>query len=68
MPINFVSRFPNARWIVRGVGALIAIYLIGVLALMWWWSYEPAQFDVVAQAQQRSAAHQQQVLTGSAVT
>jgi len=39
-----------------------------VLALMWWWSYEPELFDVVANAQQRAAKHQQQPVTGSAVT
>jgi hypothetical protein len=64
------SRFvaSNARWILRVAGVLIAIYIILVLALMWWWSYEPAQFDVVATAQQRATARQQHVVTGSVVT
>ena len=65
-----ISRFSDSRtrWLLRGVGALIAIYLIGVLALMWWWSYEPELFDVTAAARQHAAAHQQQPVTGSAVT
>jgi hypothetical protein len=65
-----ISRFTQtrARWIVRGVGALLAVYIIGVLALMWWWSYEPDQFDVTAAARDHAAAHQQQPVTGTAVT
>jgi len=59
---------PRARWILRGVGALVALYVLVVLALMWWWSYEPAQFDVVKAAQQRAVAHQQQPVSGSVVT
>ena len=64
-----ISRFTEsrARWIVRGVGALVGLYLIVVLALMWWWSYEPAAFDVVKLAQQRAASHQQTPVTGSVV-
>lgn len=58
----------RSRWWLRGIGALIAAYAIVVLALMWWWSYEPDQFDVVKFAQQRAAQHQQQVVTGSVVT
>src|SRR5664279_6662698 len=70
VPMSIISRFhePRTRWILRGAGALIAIYIIGVVALMWWWSYEPDQFDVAAFAQRRAAAHQQQVVTGSVVT
>lgn len=64
-----ISRFrePRTRWIIRGVLALLATYTVVVLALMWWWSYEPAQFDVSALAQQRAASHQQQLVTGSVV-
>ena len=58
----------RARWIVRGVGALIAVCVILVLALMWWWSYEPEQFDVNAAARQHASAHQQQPVIGTAVT
>ena len=42
--------------------------MLSVLALMWWWSYEPGQFDVVALAQKRATSHQQQPVTGSVVT
>jgi len=65
-----ISRFSDSRtrWLLRGVGALIAVYLIVVLALMYWWSYEPEQFDVAAAARQHAAAHQQQPVAGSAVT
>ncbi len=61
-------RAPNTRWFLRGAGALLAIYAIIVLALMWWWSYEPAQFDVMQRAQWRAATHQEQIVTGSVVT
>lgn len=65
-----ISRFsePRARWILRGVGALVAAYVVIVLALMWWWSYEPAPFDPVKFAQQRAAASQQSTVAGSVVT
>jgi len=65
-----ISRYSEARtrWILRGVGALVAVYIIGMLALMWWWSYEPEQFDVSAAARAHAAAHQQQPVTGTAVT
>ena len=65
-----ISRFQESRtrWIVRGAGAALALYLAVVLCLMWWWSYEPEQFDVVKLAQQRAAEHQQSPVTGSAVS
>jgi len=65
-----ISRFQESRtrWIVRGVAALGGLYLLVVLGLMWWWSYEPEQFDVVKLAQQRAAAHKQAPVTGSVVT
>ena len=65
-----ISRFQESRvrWALRGAAVLIALYGVIVLALMWWWSYEPEQFDVVKLAQQRAAAHQQSVVSGSAVT
>jgi hypothetical protein len=37
-------------WIWRSVAAVVLIYAIGVLALMWWWDYEPPHFDVAANA------------------
>lgn len=68
MPQNLPLPPTRKHWWLRGVGLLIAIYVVCVLAAMWWWSYEPAQFDVVARAQQRAAAHSEQVVTGSVVT
>ena len=68
MADNPIFRARRASWLLRGIGTLIAIYAVIVLALMWWWSYEPAQFDVGAFAKQRATAHQQQVVSGSVVT
>ncbi len=55
-------------WLWRGVGLVVAIYVVGVLALMWWWSYEPAHFDVVATTRARAAAKNEPVVTGSVTT
>jgi hypothetical protein len=65
-----ISRFHESRtrWLVRGGAALVAVYLVIVLALMFWWSYEPEQFDVVKHAQQRAAGLQQSTVTGTVVT
>ena len=57
-------------WIWRSVAAVVLIYAIGVLALMWWWDYEPPHFDVAANARdvatQTSASTK--VVTGSVTT
>ena len=37
----------------RIAGVLIAVYLIGCLALAWWWDYEPDTFGV----QEYASAH-----------
>ena len=65
-----ISRFQESRtrWILRGVAALIGVYVLLVLAFMWWWSYEPELFDPVKYAQQRATSHQQSTVTGSVVT
>ncbi len=68
MPVISTTNRSGSRWLLRGVVALVSVYLVVVLALMWWWSYEPAQFDVVKFAQERAASHQQQVVTGAVVT
>ncbi|MEP6484774.1 MAG: DUF2333 family protein [Rudaea sp.] len=60
--------FSNARLIARTLGVLIVLYALVVIGFMWWWSYEPAQFDVVASTHERASAHQIQVVTGSVVT
>lgn len=61
-------RSSGRRYWLRGIAVVVALYVLVVLALMWWWSYEPAQFDVVKFAQERSARHNQPVVTGSTVT
>ncbi|HEY0229861.1 MAG TPA: DUF2333 family protein [Dokdonella sp.] len=52
----------------RGIALLIAAYGVGVLALMWWWDYEPPHFDVAANAQAFATARQQPVVVGSVTT
>src|SRR4051812_42636055 len=39
--MSIISRLdaPRTRWAIRGVGAIVLIYVFGVLAFMWWWSY-----------------------------
>jgi hypothetical protein len=59
---------PLWRWLVRGVGGLVLVCVLGVLALMWWWDYEPDHFDVAATAQARLAAKGEHVVTGSVTT
>ncbi|HEY8010752.1 MAG TPA: DUF2333 family protein [Rudaea sp.] len=68
MVIVATTRKPNPRWILRGILSVLALYAIVILALMFWWSYEPDQFDVVKFAQERAAQHQQPVVTGAVVT
>ncbi len=68
MPVISTIPHSGTRWLLRGIVALVTVYLVGVLALMWWWSFEPAQFDVIKFAQDRAARHQQQVVTGAVVT
>ncbi|HEY0180090.1 MAG TPA: DUF2333 family protein [Dokdonella sp.] len=68
--MNATSGNPR-RWARGAAGAaavLIGLYVVGVLALMWWWDYEPPHFDVAATAQARAAAKHQPVVTGSTTT
>jgi hypothetical protein len=64
--LNPTRRGP--RFWLRGIVIVLALYALVVLALMWWWSYEPPQFDVVKFAQERSARHNQPMVSGSVVT
>jgi len=52
----------------RGIALLVAAYVVGVLALMWWWDYEPPHFDVATNAQTIASAKQQPVVVGSVTT
>lgn len=56
--------------IVRGIAALVFVYVLGVLALMWWWDYEPPHFDVAANAREVVAdtTSTTRVVTGSTTT
>ncbi len=56
------------KLVIRIVAVLIALYAVLILSLMWWWSYEPEQFDVVAKAHERATAHNVPIVTGSVVT
>lgn len=58
----------RGSWLLRGIALAVAVYVVGVLALMWWWSTEPDHFDVVATTQVRSASKNQPVVTGSVTT
>jgi hypothetical protein len=53
------------RWLWRALAVVVAAYALVVLALMWWWDYEPPHFDVTATAQARVAAKGQKLVTGS---
>jgi hypothetical protein len=67
-PSVTATRATPRSWWLRGIGMLALAYVIGVLALMWWWDYEPAHFDVAANAQRLAAAHRQPVVTGTVTT
>ena len=55
-------------WLWRAIALIVAIYVVCVLAMMWWWSYEPAHFDVVTTAQARATSKNEPVVTGSVTT
>lgn len=48
----------------RAVAALVALWLLAVAVLGWWWSYEPDLVDVAALAEQRAAAQGIEPVTG----
>lgn len=55
------------RW-ARALLALLAVYVLVVLALMWWWDHEPAHLDIGQQLQRHSAGGRLPVVTGTATT
>jgi len=52
----------------RIAAVLFVGYSLLILTLMIWWSDEPAQFDVVKTAEQKSALLERKIVTGSTVT
>lgn len=58
------ARKPRPRVVL--ILGLLGVYVLAVLALMWWWDTEPDHFDVARAAQERAAARNQQVVVGSA--
>src|ERR1700759_2851282 len=68
MPLTSRFRSFAPRTLVKAIGAILAVLIVFVLALMWWWSYEPDQFAGAARANQRAPAHNEPVVTGSVVT
>ena len=57
------------RWPWFGaIGGLLGAVAIVILALMWWWDYEPASLDVQAEAKRRADAVHQPVVVGSITT
>ncbi len=65
---NPVIKRPRGRGLFRGIAVVLALYVLGILALMWWWDTEPDHFNAIEAAQARASAKQQAVVTGSATT
>ncbi|MEC8022116.1 MAG: DUF2333 family protein, partial [Pseudomonadota bacterium] len=62
------SRPAPSRWPLRlGLGAAGLIFL-GLTALGWWWSQEPAPFSVEAEARAHAEAQQRPLVTGYPTT
>ncbi len=53
------------RWLWRAIAAGLLVYALVVAALMWWWDYEPAHFDVSVAARARAATLQTRVVPGT---
>jgi hypothetical protein len=62
---NPVQSQPRRAWRTRGALVLVAVVVLGILGLMWWWDKEPEPFDVVASAQTHASAHSHRVVTGT---
>jgi hypothetical protein len=55
---------PKSRWW-RVIGIAIGLFVLFLLALMWWWDHEPEPFDVVQNGQEYAQAHKQRMVTGT---
>ncbi len=54
----------SRRWLGRGLLVALAAYIVIVLALMAWFSSEPAPFDPLRSAQRDAGAHQRPAVEG----
>ncbi len=55
----------GGRKLVRGIGALVLVYLAACLILGWYWSFEPAEFDVKQTTEQLAQEQNRRVVIGS---
>lgn len=69
---KIVTLYNPRTWREKGImwvsGLLIATYLVAVTFLMFWWDFEPEQFDVVANAQEMATEHGESVVVGYTTT
>ncbi|HPF72396.1 MAG: DUF2333 family protein [Lysobacteraceae bacterium] len=65
-PMKPMNRRRAFLW--RAISVLLALLILLVLALMWWWDTEPADFDVVKNAEQHAAQHHHRVVPGTTTT
>ena len=57
---------PRSRsWLVKTIAVVFVMYALVILALMWWWDYEPPHFDVEKTAEARVAAKNEKLVAGS---
>ena len=55
-------------WLLRAVALAVAVLLVLIGGLMWWWDYEPDQPDLQREAERRASLQHQSVVTGSVTT
>ena len=53
---------------IRLATVFVAVLLLVIGALMWWWDYEPRPFDAVSKARDAAAAERQPVVVGTVTT
>ena len=53
-----------AKHVGRALAAVLGMYVVLVVAVGWWWSYEPDTFDPIAAAAERAAQANVQPVTG----
>ena len=62
------SRNKRSHLYIRIASVLLAVMLLAIGALMWWWDFEPRPFDVVASAQESAQTRKQSMAPGSTST